>query len=198
MRERFLSKGTCAPPAPIASGGGGGGGGSREAATAARLAAFKSKLQAAAASGSGSGSGDAREAPSYHGQVLAAEDQLDKEQPGDAAWMSAKLKFTRHVDDEYKGVLALRGGGEVDKRGVTAFGAGPQLPLKRPLPAEEAAGGGRGGRGWGTEEEEVEELAARIQARVEAGTAARMEAASGAAAPPPPTQRRRSRSPQRG
>jgi hypothetical protein len=119
-----------------------------EAATLARWTAFQKKLRAVKTEDGGGG--DDGGAAAYHGQVLDV-DSGDERAGGDAeadaasrgadgaaggglSWARGTLRFVRHVDDAYKGVLALGGAGDglvtVDPLRRGPAGAVP--PGKRP------------------------------------------------------------------
>jgi hypothetical protein len=83
MRSKYISKGQVAH---------------REKATLEKLQTFQSALRNTAAAASESGA-----AESYRGQVLEEAEGPQQSQV-DASWMSTKLKFTRHVDDAYRGL----------------------------------------------------------------------------------------------
>jgi hypothetical protein len=77
----------------------------RQQETLNRLAKFRTSLQAAksqAHNESEGGDSTKKETQTYHGQVLEGDEYDDGEDNTDTSWMAAKLKFKKHIDDQFR------------------------------------------------------------------------------------------------
>ena len=118
--------------------------GARESSTLDKLAAFTSSLRAAAPGASSAT--PAASAAAYSGQVLERDEEEEEEGGGrQAAWMSHKLKFQKHIDDKYRAAA-----GDADSL-VTIDPLAPAADLRGGGDSYSGGGGG-GGKKRGREE----------------------------------------------
>ncbi len=81
--------------------------GAREAETLARLSAFQQKVREEKVSEAAVEAAPVTEPVSYHGQVLEQDSDAEEEPTGDKAvrepaWHAGKLRFRKHIDDQYR------------------------------------------------------------------------------------------------
>ena len=72
--------------------------------TLSKLMTFQNSLKASKATASSSSSSSSSSASSYHGQILDRESDNEEEMKTmREEWHVGPLKFTRHIDDAYRG-----------------------------------------------------------------------------------------------